>query len=488
MDERKLKKTTIADLVPDNLNANKGTEYGQHLIEKSLRELGAGRSILLDKNNRIIAGNKTVENAASIGLEDVLIVETDGKQIVAVKRIDIDLDTEQGRKMAIADNSTSKANLAWDNDAIQQISEQWNVKPEDWGIDCLEESDGSGVGDTTEGSKLEDRFIVPPFSILDTRKGYWQERKRMWRHTIGDYGESRNDTLIQSPELKYKDLYQKSMKKRKELGISFNEYIEKFVSKEELARLDQTVLSQGVSILDPVLSEIIVRWFGLENGKSFDCFAGDTVFGFVSSKLGQHFTGIELRQQQVELNNQRVTEAGLTAAYICDDGQNVGKHIELESQDLFFSCPPYYDLEHYSDLPNDASNQHTFTDFVKILETAFKDSLKCLKNNRFAVIVVGDVRDKKNGFYYDMISEVKRIFRLNGAMLYNEMILIETGASTALRAEKYMESRKVAKMHQNVLVFYKGNPKDIKNNFKKIEYKEEDFENESENLEHKWVD
>lgn len=488
MDERKLKKTTIADLVPDNLNANKGTEYGQHLIEKSLRELGAGRSILLDKNNRIIAGNKTVENAANIGLEDVLIVEPNGKQIVAVKRIDIDLDTEQGRKMAIADNSTSKANLAWDNDAIQQISEQWNVKPEDWGIDCLEESDGSGVGDTTEGSKLEDRFIVPPFSILDTRKGYWQERKRMWRHTIGDYGESRNDTLIQSPELKYKDLYQKSMKKRKELGISFNEYIEKFVSKEELARLDQTVLSQGVSILDPVLSEIIVRWFGLENGKSFDCFAGDTVFGFVSSKLGQHFTGIELRQQQVELNNQRVTEAGLTAAYICDDGQNVGKHIELESQDLFFSCPPYYDLEHYSELSNDASNQHSFTDFVKILETAFKDSLKCLKNNRFAVIVIGDVRDKKNGFYYDMISEVKRIFRLNGAMLYNEMILIETGASTALRAGQYMESRKVAKMHQNVLVFYKGNPKDIKNNFKKIEYKEEDFENESENLEHKWVD
>lgn len=488
MDERKLKKTTIADLVPDNLNANKGTEYGQHLIEKSLRELGAGRSILLDKNNRIIAGNKTVENAANIGLEDVLIIETDGKQIVAVKRIDIDIDTEQGRKMAIADNSTSKANLAWDNDAIQQISEHWDVKPEDWGIDCLEESDGSGVGDTTEGSKLEDRFIVPPFSILDTRKGYWQERKRMWRHTIGDYGESRNDTLIQSPELKYKDLYQKSMKKRKELGISFNEYIEKFVSKEELARLDQTVLSQGVSILDPVLSEIIVRWFGLENGKSFDCFAGDTVFGFVSSKLGQHFTGIELRQQQVELNNQRVTEAGLTAAYICDDGQNVGKHIELESQDLFFSCPPYYDLEHYSDLPNDASNQHTFTDFVKILETAFKDSLKCLKNNRFAVIVVGDVRDKKNGFYYDMISEVKRIFRSNGAMLYNEIILIETGASTALRAGQYMESRKVAKMHQNVLVFYKGNPKDIKNNFKKIEYKEEDFENESENLEHKWVD
>jgi len=134
MDERKLKKTKIADLVPDNLNANKGTEYGQHLIEKSLRELGAGRSILLDKNNRIIAGNKTVENAASIGLDDVLIVETDGKQIVAVKRIDIDLDTEQGRKMAIADNSTSKANLEWDKEVIDKIEKDWKIDTKDWGV------------------------------------------------------------------------------------------------------------------------------------------------------------------------------------------------------------------------------------------------------------------------------------------------------------------------------------------------------------------
>ncbi len=123
MYEKNLKKTKIANLIPDNLNANKGTEYGQHFIEKSLRELGAGRSILLDKNNRIIAGNKTVENVANIGLEDVLIIETDGNQIVAVKRTDIDIDTEQGHKMAIADNSTSKANLEWDKEAIEKIEE-----------------------------------------------------------------------------------------------------------------------------------------------------------------------------------------------------------------------------------------------------------------------------------------------------------------------------------------------------------------------------
>ena len=59
--------------------------------------------------------------------------------------------------------------------------------------------------------------------------------------------------------------------------------------------------------------------------------------------------------------------------------------------------------------------------------------------------------------------------------LYNEIILVETGASTALRASRYMETRKVAKMHQNILVFYKGNPKDIKKHFPKIEFTQDEL-------------
>ncbi|MFA6718855.1 MAG: hypothetical protein WCS15_07225, partial [Prevotella sp.] len=119
-------------------NFNKGTEYGQHLIEESLRKFGAGRSILLDKNNRIIAGNKTIENAAIVGLENVIIVETDGNQIVAVKRKDIDLDSAKGRELALADNATSKANLAWDMDIITEQAERFAIDPEDWGVSMPE--------------------------------------------------------------------------------------------------------------------------------------------------------------------------------------------------------------------------------------------------------------------------------------------------------------------------------------------------------------
>ena len=127
-----MKKAKIADLTLDNLNANKGTQYGQHLIEHSLQKFGAGRSILLDRNNRIIAGNKTIENAGSIGMEDIIIVETTGKEIVAVKRMDIDLDSQQGREMALADNATSKANIEWDEENIQKIQSEWDVPIEEW--------------------------------------------------------------------------------------------------------------------------------------------------------------------------------------------------------------------------------------------------------------------------------------------------------------------------------------------------------------------
>lgn len=134
----KIIETSIEQLIPDNKNFNKGTEYGQHLIEESLRKFGAGRSILLDKNNRIIAGNKTIENAVNVGLDNVIIVETDGNQIVAVKRKDIDLDSAKGRELALADNATGKANLAWDMDLIEQEAERFDIDPEDWGISMEE--------------------------------------------------------------------------------------------------------------------------------------------------------------------------------------------------------------------------------------------------------------------------------------------------------------------------------------------------------------
>lgn len=380
-----------------------------------------------------------------------------------------ELTDEEQREFIIKDNVGYGE---WDMDAL---ANEWdNAELADWGLDVWDTGNtGDGIPSCAPANaSLSERFIVPPFSILDTRKGYWQARKKVWRERIGDMGESRNDTLISSPEIKYKDLYQKTRQHREELGLTFKEYLDKYVPDNVKEHEASKVLSAGVSLLDPVMAELVCRWFGLDNCKTFDCFAGDSIFGYVSASLGNEFTGIELRQQQVDLNNGRVE--GMNARYICDDGQNIAKHIEAESQDLLFSCPPYFDLEVYSDMENDASNQDTYEDFIAILGNAFKSAVGCLKNNRFAVIVVGDIRNKKTGGYYGFHDDIKRIFKEAGCIVYNEIILVETGASTALRASRYMDSRKVGKMHQNILVLYKGDASQIKKNFPRIDISQED--------------
>lgn len=119
MSDGKVTKAKLTDLKPDQRNANKGSERGAYMLEHSLREYGAGRSVLVDKHGNIIAGNKTVEEAANLGLEEVVIVETDGSKLVAVKRTDLDLyDGDKARKLAYADNRVQDVSLTWDADSI----------------------------------------------------------------------------------------------------------------------------------------------------------------------------------------------------------------------------------------------------------------------------------------------------------------------------------------------------------------------------------
>lgn len=157
------KTAKISDLVFDDKNFNKHTEFGMALIEKSLRNNGAGRSILIDKNNRIIGGNGVVEAAGQIGLEDVQIVETDGTKIIAVKRTDIDLDSKQGREMALADNATGAADLAWDTDTIAEVEAEYDIDADEWGVDL-----DAGVEITSEPRDNTKGFVKVTLMFTDT--------------------------------------------------------------------------------------------------------------------------------------------------------------------------------------------------------------------------------------------------------------------------------------------------------------------------------
>lgn len=123
----------IKDLKFDDKNFNKHSEFGMGLLEKSLRQFGAGRSILLDKDNNIIAGNGVVEAAGQIGLEKVRIIETNGDEIIAVKRTDVELNSDQGREMALADNATASADLVWDEEALRSEFDDSELRG--WGVD-----------------------------------------------------------------------------------------------------------------------------------------------------------------------------------------------------------------------------------------------------------------------------------------------------------------------------------------------------------------
>lgn len=490
-------------------NPRKITEKQLEQLRENMKEFGDISGIVHDLNtDEIISGNqrsKVVDvNKCEIVLTQKLD-EPDEQGTVAWGHVIWEGTRYNYRQVRWTDEQREKANITanalggmWDYEILENGFNQDDLI--NWGLTNLEEQQIKKS--KPKNATLSDAFVIPPFSILDSRQGYWQSRKKEWKAIIGENGESRQDTLIKSPEIKFKDLYQRSKQRRIELGITFQEYLDSYVSEEVKQKELNKAIASGVSLLDPVMAEIICRWFGYKNCKTFDPFAGDTVFGFVSAYLGNQFTGIEIREEQAQLNNDRCKE--MNASYINDDGQNVAEHLEPESQDLMFSCPPYYDLEHYSDLENDASNAASYEDFMQIIENAFAGALKCLRNNRFAVIVVGDIRDKRTGFYYDFPGDIKRVMKKHGAELYNELILVESGASTALRAGRYMETRKVAKCHQNVMVFYKGDhnfkisramdsrqvanvaknimvfykgdTKEIKNYFKKIEYGSEDLE------------
>jgi hypothetical protein len=114
---------SIADLTSDDHNANRGTKRGLEVLETSLEKFGAGRSILVDRNGKIIAGNKSAEAAAEKGFP-VRVVQTNGHELVVVQRTDLDMDTDpRARELGIADNRTAELGLDWDPKELGELME-----------------------------------------------------------------------------------------------------------------------------------------------------------------------------------------------------------------------------------------------------------------------------------------------------------------------------------------------------------------------------
>jgi hypothetical protein len=201
----KSKQTTnikSTELIADDKNFNKGSENGAEMIRKSFEKFGAGRSILLDKNNRIIAGNKSVEFS---GIEDVLIVESDGTQLIAVKRTDIDLDSPQGREMALADNASAKANIVFDAELIEAelgeaVCVEWGMPQSTKDIDysILDDDDvEEQLKDMTNGVKkaIQIEFEAEHYEEAYALVKFWREREAYVGGMIMEYLKAEKEKL-----------------------------------------------------------------------------------------------------------------------------------------------------------------------------------------------------------------------------------------------------------------------------------------------------
>jgi len=401
----------VDEVVPYEKNARLHSPKQVKQIAQSIDEFGFTNPLLIDEKNTVLAGHGRLLAAKHLKLDKVPCIQAKN------------LTETQKKAYILADNKIAE-NSSWDNGML--LGELKTLEELGVGIEFTGFSPGDfaklkyTAADAIHGI-LREKYIEPPFSLLDSRSKNWLDRRRKWSELINDNTETREDLLIKS--------------------------------------LSEVIGVNATSVFDATLAEVICHWFSTSTDTVFDPFAGDTVIGFVAGFLGREFKGIELRKDQSELNQSRCDAHELNCEYFTDTCVNMDKYIPDNSVDLVFSCPPYADLEQYSDLEEDVSNM-THEQFFETMKLVCENAVRKLKNDRFFVLVLSDVRDKK-GAYIGLVSKIiEMVASLENMSFHNDCVLLNSVGSARLRANNSMTAtRKVSRMHQNVLVFLKGDAK-----------------------------
>lgn len=303
------------------------------------------------------------------------------------------------------------------------------------------------------GGVLAQKFTVPPFSVLNARAESWQARKRAWLRlgiqselgrTAATFNSGNPGDL--SAELKKTDYVK---------GLTFQMTNDPY----DRDATPPAANGNGTSIFDPVLTELLIDWFCPVGGQVVDPFAGGSVRGLVAGLLGRQYWGVDLSGPQIEANRAQ-------GVVILPPGHGVEWHKgdarawlpSAPDADMLLLCPPYFDLEVYSDDPRDLSNL-PWEGFCTQYSAIIQACVDALLLDRFACVVIGDVREPfaTGGYYRDLPGLTIQAFREAGCALYNSMILITAVGSLAVRTERQFRlSRKCGSTHQSVLVFVKG--------------------------------
>ena len=278
-----------------------------------------------------------------------------------------------------------------------------------------------------EKGDLKKKYGANPFTILDTKDGKWQARKRKWIN-LGIKSEIGRDAK----------------------AYHMGNYQEKFGQQPKT----------DTSVFDPVLCEIMYRWYCCDGGSILDPFAGGSVRGIVANYLGYKYTGIDIRQEQVDSDREQamqILSVDNQPQWYCGDSNEVLDNQWNRQFDMVFTCPPYANLKVYSDLPGDISNMD-YDDFLACFGSIMQKSCRLLKNGGMAIVVIGEVRDKK-GNYLGLVPDTINILRkCNDMYYYNEAVLSTPIGTAMLRADNNMirGNGKLVRVHQNIVMFKKA--------------------------------
>lgn len=412
----------VDDLLPAEYNPRRMTDEQAAQLEKSLTKFGLAEIPAINTDGTILAGHQRVVILKRLGK---------GDELIDVRIPSRELTDEEAKEYNLRSNKNTGE---WDTKSLVDNFEAELLKDVGFDVDSLlYKSEYESKKDETKGNLLRD-WGVAPFTILDSRSGAWIERKKSWidlgiSSEIGrGLGKDTSSSGVLSPSL----------------GENHGK------------------AKEGGSIFDPALAEILYKWFVPKDGLIIDPFAGGSVRGIVAGLSGFDYLGIELREEQVNANiaqgEELLNDCSKSVTWVCGDSLVKLDTIEDNSFDFIFSCPPYLDLEVYSDLEADISNMPA-EKFDQFYSEIIRKAACKLKDNRFAAFVVGDVRNK-DGNLSNFIGMTIRAFEKAGLLFYNEAIYISPIGTLPIRTSaQFKKSRKFGKMHQNVLIFVKGDAK-----------------------------
>ena len=421
-----IEQVPISDLKPYERNARLHSDQQVLQIARSIEEFGFVNPVLVDDDLNVIAGHGRIADNR-LALDATWDDELLAAELAAIRAADeVPLDLLG----LSADELTA---------LLDPVTDEEFVPP----------------------ASIATDFLEPPLTVLNMRSGRRRDRKQMWFSRLPiDYSSfGRDKGLVYRSETRNDpEFYRQKKAVEARLGrpMTTAEFLASYY------RPPKTRVGAGTSMFCPVLSELMTSWFCPQGGDVLDPFAGDVERGVIASTLGRRYYGVDVRPEQCQANAEIARLAGAVDPVPFwqpgDSRTALDALYEGQDFDLVFTCPPYWCLERYSDDPADLSNM-TLAEFNRAHSEIITACVERLRPDRFAIWVIGDVRQPQTLDWARLPARTIESFELAGCTYRNEMILVSPiGNRGAMCKNPFDRRRTITMAHEKVLVFCKGDP------------------------------